>query len=167
MSLESRLWRTLMFLVDNKVITSRCFLWQSRWLLKFVILSRVHFDPSAFRLHYKIIFIFPLLRHEKHLNGDHWTVLVLLFQIWICEFCSSSNTVDILAGEVPTMPDVTYMITPAPSTVASTCAGTDESMVIFCVDISGSMCVSQEVGSILYLLTDIGVFISVWMNATQ
>lgn len=56
-----------------------------------------------------------------------------------------SNAVDLAAEEMPTQPDVTYMVEPAPVTTASGRSGIDESLVVFCVDISGSMCVSQEV----------------------
>jgi len=47
--------------------------------------------------------------------------------------------------------DVTYMLKPAPATTATSCGGIDESMVVFCVDVSGSMCVSQPVRT-LHLL---------------
>jgi len=66
-------------------------------------------------------------------------------QVWLCDFCGTPNNIDVLPGEIPTLPDVTYMISPAPTTSGSSFSGTDESLVIFCVDISGSMCVSQEV----------------------
>ena len=63
----------------------------------------------------------------------------LLVQIWQCEFCGEPNVIDILADEIPTEPDVTYMISPAPATTAASCQGDENSMVIFCIDISGSM----------------------------
>jgi len=37
------------------------------------------------------------------------------------------------------------MLKPAPATTATSCGGVDESLVVFCIDISGSMCVSQQV----------------------
>jgi len=56
--------------------------------------------------------------------------------------------VDILPEEIPKLADVTYMLQPAPATTATSCGGIDESIVVFCVDISGSMCVSKEVHSV-------------------
>jgi len=47
--------------------------------------------------------------------------------------------VDILAEEIPSEADVTYMISPAPTTTATSCQGDENSMVIFCIDVSGSM----------------------------
>jgi len=66
-------------------------------------------------------------------------------QIWHCEFCDEQNVVDILPEEIPQLADVTYMLKPAASTTATSCGGVDESLVVFCVDISGSMCVSEQV----------------------
>jgi len=60
-------------------------------------------------------------------------------QIWQCEFCEEQNVVDILAEEIPTEADVTYMISPAPATTATSCLGDENSMVVFCIDVSGSM----------------------------
>ena len=47
--------------------------------------------------------------------------------------------------EVPTADDVTYLLSPAPSTAGSGRSGEDQSLVVFCVDTSGSMCVTTEV----------------------
>ena len=55
--------------------------------------------------------------------------------------------VDVVDEEIPAQEDVTFMLTPAPSTAASGRSGTDESLVIFCVDTSGSMCVTTEVNT--------------------
>ena len=66
----------------------------------------------------------------------------------MCEFCGTSTEVDIAEEERPTKADTTYLITPA--TVEGGGAvgggsGVDDAMVIFCIDISGSMCVTTEV----------------------
>ena len=53
--------------------------------------------------------------------------------------------VDVEPEEIPAELDVTYMLEPAPLTTASGRGGADESLVVFCVDVSGSMCVSKEV----------------------
>lgn len=55
------------------------------------------------------------------------------------------NCFDIDPEEVPKVDDVTYMLEPALSTTASGAFGMDESLVIFCIDISGSMCVTTAV----------------------
>ena len=47
--------------------------------------------------------------------------------------------------EIPQEEDVTFMLEPALSTQASGPSGLDESLVVFCVDVSGSMCVTTEV----------------------
>ncbi|KAL3882463.1 hypothetical protein ACJMK2_028800 [Sinanodonta woodiana] len=66
-------------------------------------------------------------------------------KVWNCEFCNVKNVVDVDDEEVPTSEDLTYMLEPALSTTVSGLSGTDQSLVLFCVDISGSMCVTTEV----------------------
>ena len=66
-------------------------------------------------------------------------VVDAVVQTWQCEFCGTRNSVDILAEEIPSHPDVTYMINPAPVTEAASCQGDENSIVIFCIDVSGSM----------------------------
>ena len=72
-------------------------------------------------------------------------LIFVITQVWECDFCGSANVVDIVEEEIPKMDDVTYMLAPAPATTASGISGKDESLVIFCMDISGSMCVTTEV----------------------
>ena len=55
--------------------------------------------------------------------------------------------VDLEDEEIPKNEDTTFMLMPAPCTAASGKSGVDESLVIFCVDTSGSMCVTTEVGA--------------------
>lgn len=62
-------------------------------------------------------------------------------QIWNCEFCGTSHSIQIEEGEIPRSESVDYIISPPTSSVSST----EASSVIFCVDISGSMGVSYEV----------------------
>jgi hypothetical protein len=50
--------------------------------------------------------------------------------------------------ELPKEKDITFMLEPALSTTAAGPSGTDESLVIFCIDVSGSMCVTTEVSVI-------------------
>ena len=74
--------------------------------------------------------------------------LPLTLQVWVCEFCGSKNEVDIVAEEIPIEGDTTYMIASAPVVGGGAEGGAsmEDSLVIFCIDISGSMCVTTEVG---------------------
>lgn len=65
--------------------------------------------------------------------------------MWKCEFCGATNPVDLDEEELPRDDDVTFMLQPAPCTAASGKSGLDQSLVVFCVDTSGSMCVTTEV----------------------
>ena len=70
--------------------------------------------------------------------------------MWVCEFCGHHNVVDLMEDEIPSSDVVTYMLQPAPCTTSSGKSGRDESLVIFCIDISGSMCVTSEVNGHAY-----------------
>lgn len=61
--------------------------------------------------------------------------------IWTCEFCNTENEVFLVPEEIPVQECVDYIIKPAPAVVAQS----DETRIIFVVDISGSMCVSVPV----------------------
>ena len=66
----------------------------------------------------------------------------------MCEFCGNRNEVDIVPEEIPTKMDTTFLISPPPTVVGvagADVAGVDEALVVFCIDISGSMCVTTEV----------------------
>lgn len=59
---------------------------------------------------------------------------------------------DIVAEEMPTSGETTYLLTPpitsSPSTGAESATpttGMEKSLLIFCIDTSGSMCVTTEV----------------------
>ncbi|CAF3395009.1 unnamed protein product [Rotaria sp. Silwood1] len=58
---------------------------------------------------------------------------------WQCEFCPKLNTVDIEQTDLPKKEDATYLISPAPVVHGSDMTGVDDSIVIFLIDISGSM----------------------------
>ena len=67
-------------------------------------------------------------------------------KLWTCEFCSHTNTVDLVADEIPTEDDVTYLLEPASIAAEGTATGSgDDNLVVFCIDVSGSMCVTTEV----------------------
>lgn len=62
--------------------------------------------------------------------------------------------VDIEDEEIAKDEDVTYLMEPGDATKSTTLSGHDESLVIFCVDTSGSMCVTTEVTwQFIFLLT--------------
>ena len=55
---------------------------------------------------------------------------------------------DVEKEEVPTKPDTTFLVAPAPAVegvAGAGVAGMGEALVVFCIDISGSMCVTTEV----------------------
>ncbi|CAF1159927.1 unnamed protein product [Rotaria sp. Silwood1] len=58
---------------------------------------------------------------------------------WRCEFCSNTNIVDIEQSDLPKQEDATYLISPAPVVHGSDMTGVDDSIVLFLIDISGSM----------------------------
>jgi len=58
---------------------------------------------------------------------------------WQCEFCSKVNIVDLEQTDLPKHEDATYLLAPAPSVHGSDMSGVDDSIVIFLIDISGSM----------------------------
>jgi hypothetical protein len=78
-------------------------------------------------------------------------------RLWICEFCEHTNVISQLQdGEIPTKASVDYVLEPAPAAAAAADgkdkdakagggSGVDESVVVFCIDVSGSMCVTTEV----------------------
>eukprot|EP01114_Cavostelium_apophysatum_P023522 TRINITY_DN888_c0_g1_i2.p1 TRINITY_DN888_c0_g1~~TRINITY_DN888_c0_g1_i2.p1 ORF type:complete len:545 (+),score=140.04 TRINITY_DN888_c0_g1_i2:103-1737(+) len=61
--------------------------------------------------------------------------------VWKCEFCDKENEVKVDAEEVPKVDTVDYIV----GSVAQAKISEDSNTVIFCIDISGSMCVSYEV----------------------
>ena len=66
----------------------------------------------------------------------------------MCEFCGEQNEVDVVPEEIPTNKDTTFLISPATmaeDTAGGGVAGIEGSLIVFCIDISGSMCVTTEV----------------------
>lgn len=78
-------------------------------------------------------------------EGSQW--------VWNCEFCGHENTVELEEEEKPnpTQNTVDYIIEQAAEAAASTAA---ESFTVYCIDISGSMCVTQPVAGNFRLLGD-------------
>jgi small GTP-binding protein len=61
---------------------------------------------------------------------------------WVCDFCGHTNMDLMLEDEeIPKTEITEYMLTPPPSLNGPK----DESFVIFCLDVSGSMCVTVEI----------------------
>ncbi|KAJ8311062.1 hypothetical protein KUTeg_011377 [Tegillarca granosa] len=63
-------------------------------------------------------------------------------KIWTCEFCGTENQVRLENEELPryAYDDLSFLLEPAVSDTVS--IETDDTLVIFCIDISGSMCVA-------------------------
>ena len=67
--------------------------------------------------------------------------------VWICEFCSHHNKISIEAEELPKTDDIFFMLKSATQQLETTTTTTQDQdiSVIFCIDFSGSMCVSSEI----------------------
>jgi len=68
-------------------------------------------------------------------------------KLWRCEFCDEVNIVDLDIEEMPVADTVDYLLEHPPEVDEDG----DTSNVIFCIDISGSMCVTTEVNDKLQL----------------
>ena len=72
-----------------------------------------------------------------------------VYQVWVCEFCGTKNEVDIVSEEIPTTGETTYLLTPPITTKgaesATPTSGMEDTLLVFCIDTSGSMCVTTEV----------------------
>jgi hypothetical protein len=64
---------------------------------------------------------------------------------WTCEFCAAANAVELDAEEIPSKDELDYLMEPPPVALDRQFSGSGDNIVIFCIDISGSMCVTQEV----------------------
>ena len=77
--------------------------------------------------------------------------LLIFLQTWTCEFCGTKTMVDLVPEEIPAETDTTYLTEALGAQVgdlqAAAAAGgsAEESIVVFCIDTSGSMCVTTEV----------------------
>ena len=66
--------------------------------------------------------------------------------IWICKFCNHINIITIVDGEIPKQETVDYILEAAPTlSTEEKQKDKTESQIIFCVDVSGSMCVTQPI----------------------
>lgn len=62
--------------------------------------------------------------------------------LWKCEFCSHENKVELAVEELPKTEARDYVLEPAPENKDMQ---QSEGTVIFCIDISGSMCVTKQI----------------------
>lgn len=65
----------------------------------------------------------------------------------MCEFCNTTNTIEIEAGEIPKEGDILYLEERQRSSRDDMLVSgiTKDSVVVFCIDTSGSMGVTTEV----------------------
>jgi hypothetical protein len=70
--------------------------------------------------------------------------------IWNCEFCSAKNPITLEEEEIPKEDTSDYILEPAKEIDADD----REESIIFCIDISGSMCVTTEISGSLKLKGD-------------
>ncbi len=69
-------------------------------------------------------------------------------QQWTCEFCNNLNSVSIEKEELPQSDELTYVLESAPQAMGKkeeSKALAEDISLIFCIDVSGSMCVTQAV----------------------
>ncbi len=66
----------------------------------------------------------------------------------MCEFCLAENHVIIDENEIPSDDDTTFLIEPAKFKAKSV---DDESIIVFCIDISGSMNVTKKLDNYVEL----------------
>ncbi len=68
-------------------------------------------------------------------------------RVWVCEFCAHENRVRAEPQELPHAGQEVcdYMLAPPAQPQGAAVAATDDSLVVFCIDVSGSMCVTEEV----------------------
>lgn len=59
-------------------------------------------------------------------------------QFWRCEYCDLGNILSQTDTDLPRHEDMTYVLSPGSESG-------DDTVIIFCVDISGSMAVTSEV----------------------
>ena len=74
-------------------------------------------------------------------------------QIWVCEFCESVNQVHLEPEEIPTESKLVYVLETSEQVAMERQGKNDSQAIIFCIDISGSMCVTQPVSGKVGLKT--------------
>ena len=62
--------------------------------------------------------------------------------LWTCEFCNNTNEIFVDKEEIPKVSEVNYLLEAAAQVQDKKMGGNQDISVVFCIDISGSMCVS-------------------------
>eukprot|EP00826_Nyctotherus_ovalis_P031174 TRINITY_DN2488_c0_g2_i3.p1 TRINITY_DN2488_c0_g2~~TRINITY_DN2488_c0_g2_i3.p1 ORF type:complete len:562 (+),score=186.15 TRINITY_DN2488_c0_g2_i3:80-1765(+) len=65
-------------------------------------------------------------------------------QVWQCEFCGNPNEVQLEEEELPKVDQLTYVLQSAQQVMEKKEGGEDITLM-FCIDVSGSMCVTQPI----------------------
>ncbi|EGG24575.1 type A von Willebrand factor domain-containing protein [Cavenderia fasciculata] len=67
---------------------------------------------------------------------------------WKCEFCSQVNKdIKLASDEIPGKNDVEYILS-TPATAAEAKGSREESIIVYCIDVSGSMGITSEIPSL-------------------
>ena len=64
--------------------------------------------------------------------------------MWNCEFCGAENHIDLVPEGIPCEEDTAYLLSPS-TKLQKAKDVSNKAMVVFCMDISGSMSVTSEV----------------------
>ena len=75
-------------------------------------------------------------------------------RFWDCEFCGSRTEIFAEDEELPAASELTYVLESAAEVANLSQGNHDSTILIFCIDISGSMCVTKPVAGILNLKTN-------------
>ena len=63
----------------------------------------------------------------------------------MCEFCNQRNVVCIEEEEIPKSDAVNYILEAVEKGAGKKAGAEDDFSVVFCIDVSGSMCVSKAI----------------------
>ena len=78
---------------------------------------------------------------------DHLPELKEGQSAWVCEFCGQTNIVEIEPEEVPETDGVNYILESAvqakEEALGGKKGGPEDISVVFCIDVSGSMCIAK------------------------
>lgn len=75
-------------------------------------------------------------------------------QVWNCEFCNHANEVSMEKEEMPQTNTVSYIIEAAAQIQNKKDQGKKDVSIVFCMDQSGSMCVSKPINGQFQITND-------------
>lgn len=75
-------------------------------------------------------------------------------QVWECEFCEHPNIVHLEPEEIPTESKLVYVLETPEQAALEIQGKNDSRSIIFCIDMSGSMCVTEPISGNLGLKTN-------------